>query len=217
MPDYVTQRYNMAASQVFANGVVDERLVAAFREVPRERFVPAAKRETAYLDAPIEIVHGRWLLAPATFARLVQLAGIYPLDQVLDVGCLTGYSTAVLARLSSRVVGLEEDAELVRSAVERLHEMPLANAQVVQGALFEGHRPTAPYDAIVVNGGIESVPTRLLAQLGEGGRLVAIRQHGVQGRAILYLKENGQTGHRLAFDASAAVLSGFRETAGFVF
>src|SRR5271154_6379725 len=101
MPDYVTQRYNMAASQVFANGVTDERLLEAFREVPRERFVTPGKRETAYQDAPIEMVHGRWLLAPATFARLLQLAGITPLNRVLDVGCLTGYSTAVLARLAS--------------------------------------------------------------------------------------------------------------------
>lgn len=217
MPDYSVQRTNMTASQLHANGVTDERLLAAFREVPRERFVPQAQREVAYADAPIEVVPGRWLLAPAAFARLLQLAEITSDDTVLDVGCLTGYSTAILARVAERTVGLEQDAELVRGAVERIQAMRLANAAVVQGSLAQGHRDLAPYDVIVVNGGIATTPKALLAQLAEDGRLVAIWQRDVQGQGILYRKEKGEVGYRLAFDTSAPLLNGFREPAGFVF
>ena len=217
MPDYSTQRYNMAASQVHAGGVTEEPLLAAFQAIPREQFVPPPKREIAYADAPIEIVQGRWLLAPATFARLLQLADIDSSDRVLDVGCLTGYSTAVLARVSARVIGLEQDAALVRAALETLKQMRIDNATVVQGPLREGYRALAPYDVIVLNGGIEVAPRALLAQLAEGGRLVTILRRDVQGQAILYLKENGQIGQRLAFDAFAPTLNGFQEPAEFVF
>lgn len=207
----------MVDSQLLANGVIDEALLEAFRKVSREDFVPAARRKVAYADTPIEIVSGRWLLAPATFARLLQLAAITSSDRVLDVGCLTGYSTAVLAHLAERVIGLEQDAELVRSASEKLGQLRLLNAQVVQGRFADGHRTGVPFDVIVANGGMETQPTHLLAQLAEGGRLVGIVQQGVQGKAVVYLKENGQTGRRLAFDATAVVLNGMQERAGFVF
>ncbi|HEY3776460.1 MAG TPA: protein-L-isoaspartate O-methyltransferase [Rhizomicrobium sp.] len=217
MPDYARQRQIMVASQVLAGGATDERLLDAMGEIPRERFVPGDKRSIAYADAPLEVVNRRWLLAPATFARLVQLAVIAPGDNVLDVGCTTGYSTAVLAKLARRVVGLEEDADLVRIASEGLHAMQVGNAQIVQGALADGHPAENPYDVILVEGAMEQEPERLLAQLAEGGRLVGILHYEPQGHAMLYLKEYGKVGRRMAFDASAQVLAGFRAPAGFVF
>lgn len=217
MPDFVAQRQNMVASQVHANGVTDEPLLASFRKVCRESFVPAEKRSVAYADAAIELVHRRWLLAPRTFAKLLQLAEIQRTDSALDVGCTTGYSAAVLANVAGRVVGLEEDADLVRIASEALRGTGLANVSVAQGALAEGNRAAAPFDVIIVEGGIEQTPHTLLAQLGEGGRLAAIFVRNGQGQAILYLKEQNRVGHRMAFDASAPILNGFRQPAEFVF
>lgn len=217
MPDYAAQRHNMLVSQILTNGVSSDALLKALDQVPRERFVPAAKRGVAYVDAPIEIVHGRCLPEPRTFAMLVQLALIKPTERVLDVGCSTGYSTAVLAKLAAHVTGLEQDADLVRIALEQLHATGTSNATVVQGSLPDGHRQGAPYDAIVVNGGIELAPQKLLAQLAEGGRLAAILRQGARGQGIIYEKENDFIGHRLAFDAIAPVLPGFRQAPGFVF
>jgi len=217
MPDFHAQRLNMVASQILANEVTDDRVLEAFRQVPRERFVPPQKLALAYADAPIELVHGRWLLEPRTFAKLVQLAEILPSERVLDVGCATGYSTSVLARIARQVVGLDQDAEFLRIATERLRDAGSLNASIVQGPLAEGNRAMGPYDAIVVNGAIEIRPEKLLAQLAEGGRLVAVFQHDAQGHAVVYLNERGRVGRRLAFDASAAVLNAFREPAGFVF
>ncbi len=217
MPDYAVQRINMVDSQVLANGVPDGRLVEALRDVPRERFVPSAKRSVAYADAEIEVVHGRWLLAPRTFAKLLELAEIEPSDSVLDVGCATGYSTAILARISGRVIGLEQDADLVRIAVEAVHDFGCRNASVVQGSLTHGVRAAAPFDVIIVEGAFERSPDNLLAQLAVGGRLVGILQNAEQGHAVLYLKEPERMGRRIGFDASAPVLAGFRQPAGFIF
>jgi protein-L-isoaspartate(D-aspartate) O-methyltransferase len=217
MPDYAAQRSNMVASQILPSGVTDSRLLEAIGAVPREAFVTAEKRSVSYVDAPIELVHRRWLLEPRTFARMLQLAEIQPTDRVLDVGCTTGYSTAVLARIAGKTTGLEEDADFVRIASELLHELGVASASIVQGALAEGYKPAAPYDVVIINGAIEAPPQRLLTQLAEGGRLVAIAQNNAAGQAVLYLNEQGHMGRRFAFDAAAPVLNGFRQPARFVF
>jgi protein-L-isoaspartate(D-aspartate) O-methyltransferase len=217
MPDYAAARATMVESQVRTNDVTDLRVQQALREVPRERFVPAAKRGIAYADAPIELVPGRFLLDPRNFARLLQLAEIGPGDKALDVGCATGYSTVVLARLAGQVIGLEQDADLVRVASDMVPAAGAANATIAQGSLDAGYRAKAPYDVIVVNGAIEKAPESLLAQLAEGGRLVAIVQTGAQGRGCLYERQNGHIGSRTAFDASAPLLAGFVQPTGFVF
>ena len=217
MPDYTAQRMNMVESQVRANDVTDIRIHDAMRAVPRERFVPTVKRGVAYADGAIEVVANRYLLEPRTFSKLIQLAQVASTDSVLDVGCATGYSTAVLARLAARVTGLEQDADLVRVASDMAPAVGATNVAIVQGSLADGHRASAPYDVIVVNGAIEAPPEALLGQLAEGGRLVAIVQSGEQSRAHLYLRQNGRIGSRVAFDAWAPLLAGFRQKVGFVF
>ena len=118
MSNAAAQRFNMVESQVRANDVTDIRVQEALRAVPRERFVPAAKRAIAYADAALELVPGRFLLEPRVYAKMLQLAEIRPGDKALDVACATGYSTAVLARLAAKVIGIEEDADLVRVATD---------------------------------------------------------------------------------------------------
>jgi protein-L-isoaspartate(D-aspartate) O-methyltransferase len=216
MPDYAAARNTMVESQVRTNDVTDVRVQKALNDVPRERFVPTAKRGIAYVDAAIEVVQGRYLLDPRNLARLLQLAVIAPTDKVLDVGCATGYSTVVLAKLAKSVVGLEQDADLVRMASEMVPAAGAANAAVVQGSLSEGHRARAPYDVIFVNGSIERVPESLLAQLAEGGRLVAIIQTGTQGMGYLFERNETHIGSHAAFDAAAPKLAGFGQPVGFV-
>ena len=217
MADYATQRFNMVECQVRTNDVTDTRIQVAMQAVSRERFVPAAKRAVAYADVPVEIAQGRYLLDPRTFGKLVQLAGIKPEDRVLDVACGTGYSTVVLARIAKSVIGLEQDADLVRVASDMVPANGAHNATIAQGGLTEGVKAKAPFDVIVIEGAVESVPDQLLAQLAEGGRLVAIVNDGGQGRARLYVREKGGVGSRMDFDASIPLLAGFRKVVGFVF
>lgn len=217
MSQFAAQRTNMVEAQVRINDVTDPRIHAAMGEVPRERFVPAAKRALAYSDVPVEVSPGRYLLDPRTFSKLLALADVKAGDTVLDVGSATGYSAAVLARLAKSVIALEQDAELVRIAYDLLPQLGVANAIVTQGALNQGLKTKAPYDVIFVNGAIAERPETLLAQLAEGGRLVAVIGEGAMGKAELFLREHGRIGCRSGFDAGIPPLVGFSKTVGFVF
>ena len=208
-------RLHMIDSQIRPNDVTDAQLLAAIGAVARENFVPRAARALAYADVPVEVAPGRALLEPRCFAKLLQLAAIGPEDRILDVGCATGYSSAVLARLGGHVVALEQDADLLRIASEALSTNP--SITLVQGGLIEGAKMEGPFDVIVVEGAIEQTPDTLLSQLNEGGRLVAVIQEGAQGRATLFVKEHGGIGRRAAFDAAAPLLAGFRKAVGFIF
>jgi protein-L-isoaspartate(D-aspartate) O-methyltransferase len=175
--------------------------------------------ELAYIDQDLAIagmgMGGRFLMKPATLARLLQAAGVAPTDHVLDVGCGLGYAAAVLARLAASVVALEEDAALSAGARKQLGD--LANVEVVEGRLEEGHKARAPYDLILVEGAVEVVPEALLDQLGEGGRLVAVVGYGRAASATVFTKADGDVGDRPAFDADVPPLPGFRRPRGFVF
>ncbi|MBI1329242.1 MAG: methyltransferase domain-containing protein [Alphaproteobacteria bacterium] len=218
MQDYAVLRDTMIESQVRTVDVPNTRIHAALRAVPRERFVPAAKKTVAYADTAIEVAPGRFLLDPRTFSKLLSLADPQPSERVLDVGCATGYSSAVLAQMAASVVALEQDADLLRVAAEMLPAVGAKNALATQGALVEGHKAGGPYDVIVVEGAIQQVPDALLAQLAEGGRLVAVLQDAsAMGRAHIFTRQNGVVGSRADFDAAAPILAGFRKVVGFVF
>jgi protein-L-isoaspartate(D-aspartate) O-methyltransferase len=205
----------MIDSQIRPNDVTDPRVLAAFEAVARENFVPRAARAVAYAEVAVEVAQGRFLLEPRCFAKLLQLARIGADDRVLDVGCATGYSSAVLARIAATVVAVEQDADLLRIASDGLSTT--GNITLVQGGLIEGAKMEGPFDVIIVEGAIEQTPDTLLSQLKEGGRLVAVMQEGAQGQATLFVKENGEVGRRAAFDASAPLLAGFKKAMGFVF
>ena len=204
----------MIDSQIRPSDVTDPHILAAFAAVARENFVPRAARALAYADVPVEVAPGRFMLEPRCFAKLLQLAAITPDDRILDVGCATGYSAAVLARLGGQVIALEQDADLLRIASDGLATTGIT---LVQGGLIEGARAEGPFDVIIVEGAIEQVPETLLSQLDEGGRLVAVMNDGPQGKATLFLKEHGGIGRRAVFDAAAPVLAGFKKAMGFVF
>lgn len=227
MMDFEGRRLSMVESQVRPNEVTDPRLLAAMRTLPRERFVPPRLRPLAYMDEAIEIfpsVDGapaRFLLAPMVLARLIQLAAVGPDDDVLDVGCASGYSTAVLAELGRSVTGLEPEPELAAAARETLHDLGIENAEIVEGPLQEGYKKGAPYDVTVLNGSVPEVPESLIAQLKEGGRLAAVLSRGAnagsQGKAYLFVKVGGEASGLPQFDAGARPLPGFLPVPAFSF
>jgi protein-L-isoaspartate(D-aspartate) O-methyltransferase len=218
MVDFAQARRTMVDSQVRPSDVTDLRLIAAMLDVAREQFVPAAHRAIAYLDMDVPVGEGgRALLKPMVFSKLLQAAGVAEGDRVLDVGCATGYSAAVLARLAGEVVALEEDVALARIAGETLAASGVSNASVVSGPLHDGWQRGAPYDVIVVEGASEVVPAALLAQLKEGGRLVAVIGSGPMGKATIFRSGGGRASGQTLFDATAPLLPGFARPAAFVF
>jgi protein-L-isoaspartate(D-aspartate) O-methyltransferase len=217
MTDFAVARQRMVLSQLHPDRVTDSRVRDAMSAVPRERFVPDALRGVAYLDEDIEIAQGRYLMEPRVFARLLQAAAFDAGDIVLDVGCGTGYSTAVLARLAATVVALEPDDELRARATGNLEALGVDNAVVVNGALPGGYAAEAPYDVILVNGGVERLPGGLVGQLSPGGRLLYVDMSTGVGRATLYRRVDGTGSPRVLFDAQVPMLAAFKSEAGFVF
>ena len=218
MADYALARRVMVDRQVRTADVTDLRIISALLEVPREMFVPAARRAIAYLDLDVPVnEHGRVLLKPMVFAKLLQAAGIGETDRVLDVGCATGYGAALLARLGGAVVALEDDAALTRQARDLLAAAGAANVTVVSGSLTAGWPAQAPYDVIVLEGAADVVPDSLLSQLKDGGRLVAVVGIGPMGKATLYRRAAGHATAQPVFDAAAPPLPGFIKPAAFVF
>ena len=217
MPDSHDLRANMVAAQLRTNDVKDPRVLKAIMEVPRERFVPPDRVAEAYMEGPIDLGRGRVLNDPRSLGKLLQLAEILETDSILDVGCATGYSTAVLSKLGARVFGLEADLKLAEAAAANLKMVSAREARIVSGALPEGLPAEAPFNVIFVNGAIEERPDGLFSQLANDGRLVAIVWEGAAGHGYLYVKHDGAISERSAFDAQLPVLPGFKKKTGFVF
>jgi protein-L-isoaspartate(D-aspartate) O-methyltransferase len=216
--DFAVARRMMVDGQVLTRDVFDPDLLAAMLEVPRERFVPPAQAALAYLDRnlPLTTDGSRCLLQPMVLARLLQAADITATDQVLDVGCGTGYSSALLARLAGSVVALEEDKDLATFARRVLRELA-PQVEVVEGLLKTGWPAAGPYDVIVLNGAAEIVPEPLFAQLKDGGRLVGIEGEGPATQARIYCSIRGEISGRSITEAAAPLLPGFARPPEFVF
>jgi protein-L-isoaspartate(D-aspartate) O-methyltransferase len=216
--DFAVARRMMVDGQVLTRDVFDPDLLAAMLEVPRERFVPPAQAALAYLDRnlPLTADGSRCLLQPMVLARLLQAADITATDHVLDVGCGTGYSSALLARLAGSVVALEEDKDLAAFARRVLRELA-PQVEVVEGLLKTGWPAAGPYDAIVLNGAAKIIPEPLFAQLKDGGRLVGIEGEGPATQARIYCSIRGGISGRSITEAAAPLLPGFARPPEFVF
>ncbi len=210
-------RRNMVASQLRTNRVTDERLLAAFATVPRERFVPPSRRAVAYVDEDIEIARGRYLMEPRVLGRLLQALAPASDSVAMVVGAGTGYSSAILARLVQTVVAIESDPELVRHANAALADLGIDNVAVFNAPHVGGYPSQAPYGTILIDGGVYAVPHELVDQLAEGGRLGAVRRPGAAGQALIVVKSDGVASERVEFDATVPVLPGFEKPAAFAF
>jgi protein-L-isoaspartate(D-aspartate) O-methyltransferase len=155
-----------------AEGIRDRRVIAAFRAVPRARFVPLAATDDAYLDKPIRIPHGQVTTQPSLIARMVQALGLTGIERVLEVGTGLGFQTAILALLARQVLSVERFADLAQQARANLEAAGLSHVTVVVGDGTLGVAEYAPYQAIVVAAASPRIPPPLIEQLAPGGRLV---------------------------------------------
>jgi protein-L-isoaspartate(D-aspartate) O-methyltransferase len=217
MFDTPTARRFMVDGQIRTADVTDAALLDAMLTVPREQFLPTSLAPLAYLDADIPIGKGRALLRPMVLAKLIQAARIGPGERVLDIGCATGYSTAILARLGASVIGLEEDPELAEAAKAALLVVGTENSEVVVGTLTGGWPAAAPYDVMLLNGAVETVPKALGGQLKPEGRLIGIGGRPPASKGMIYSIIEGRVVGRPIFDAAANLLPGFRAPPTFVF
>lgn len=206
----------MIDSQLRSSGVTERRLLSAILEVPREIFVAEGRRSVAHVDVLQPLAGGkRFILSPAHFGRMAQLAGIAAGDKVLDVGAASGYSTAVLAGIAQQVLGIEIDEGLASRANGHLAQLGIKNAQVIAGGIDAAAGQL--FDAIVVEGAVDSQPDDLIDLLAPNGRLVVpILRRGV---AVIHVFRRNPDGVMFTseFDATMPRLWSWAQKDDFVF
>jgi len=217
MADYALRRTTMVDTQVRPSDVTKFPIIEAMLKIPREAFVPASKREAAYVDAHVDLGGHRVVLDPRTLAKMLEAVDIQPDELVLDIGVGYGYSSALAAHLAEAVVALEEDDALAAEAERALSETNSDNVAVVQGALAEGASKHGPYDVIMIQGAVAHVPDAITDQLKDGGRIVAIFQDGALGVVRVGYRIDDDITWRFSFNASAPLLPGFEASRAFVF
>lgn len=209
MTNFAARRTTMVDTQVRPADVTKFPIIDAMLRVPRERFVPRRLRDAAYVGENLPLAEGRALLEPRTLAKMLDALDIGNDELVLDIGCALGYSAAVIARMAEAVVAVEEDSDMAAEAQGLLAENSADNVVLHEGPLTGGAPEHGPYDAIVIQGGIEILPSALLDQLKDGGRIVCMFMDGPLGVVRVGYKADGHVSWRFAFNASAPVLPGF--------
>ncbi|GFE52094.1 protein-L-isoaspartate O-methyltransferase [Roseobacter cerasinus] len=217
MIDFASRRTMMVDTQVRPSDVTKFPIIDAMLTVPRETFVPAAQREAAYMGGNLDLGGGRVILEPRTLAKMLDALDISNDELVLDVGAALGYSSAVMARMAEAVIAVEEDEALAAEAQDALAEVGADNVVMHAGPLVEGAAQHGPYDVIVVQGGVNSLPPVLLEQLKEGGRIACLFMSGALGEVRVGHKSDGRMSWRMSFNAGAPVLPGFAKEAAFEF
>lgn len=210
---FEAMRRAMVSNQLRTSAVNDPRVVTAMRAVPRELFVPESQSAFAYADRAVPLPGGRSLNLPIATGRLLTEAALRPSDHSLVVGAATGYSAALLSSLVASVVALEEDPAL--PAIARVDLA--ANVTRVDGPLTEGWSAAAPYDLILIDGAVESIPAALVAQLADGGRLATgLVERGVT-RLVIGRKAGAGFGTMAFADIEGVPLPGFARPPVFSF
>lgn len=217
MIDFAAAREAMVDCQVRPADVTRYAVIEALLAVPRELFVPSAMTALAYAEMQIPLAPGRVLLDARSFAKMLDAVELRSGELVLCVGAGYGYPAAVAAKIASAVVALEEDEGLSQHLTNAIAKLGLDNVLAARAPLTEGFAAQGPYDVILIEGGIETIPTALLDQLADGGRLGAIRMAGVVGQCCIWQRSGDSVSSRPIFNATAPVLRGFDVSPTFVF
>lgn len=217
-------RSTMCKSQLLTCEIQNTRVLEAMEQIKREDFVPAAYVQSAYVDEDIPLLHGRYMIEPLAFCRLLELADVQASDRVLDIGCGLGYSSAVLSRLAKKVVALEESLELATEARKRLAKYSADRVEVITAPLMGGAPAQQPFNVIFIGGAVQLIPARLLEQLAPGGRLVGVESVAVRpdcrsglGHTLKIISHGDHYSRQLGRDVAVPLLPGFEKRVGFEF
>lgn len=215
MTDFAARRRVMVDTQIRPADVTKYLIIDALLTVPREIFVPDTQREAAYAGEDLDLGDGRVLLEPRTLAKMLDALDLSNDELVMDVGCGYGYSAAVVARLAQAVVAVEDNEVMAGEAQALLSEAGADNVVLHQGPLVAGAAEHGPYDAILIEGGIEELPQTLIEQLKDGGRIACIFMQGALGEVRIGYKTGDAISWRFEFNAAAPVLPGFETQRAF--
>ena len=209
----------MVDSQIRPNKVIDDQVIKAFSTVPRELFVNRHMQEMAYIDEDIHLSGGRFIIEAMVMARMIQALKLTPSDNVMCVGAGNGYGAAILSSLSASVIAVETRIQMVEKAQQIVAGLDIGNVAVVKSRLQDGYPSEAPYQGIIIEGGVEFVPQALFDQLSEDGHMVSVlRPQGRDvGEATIWHKRNTHVTQKALFTAQVPVLDEFKLKPKFIF
>lgn len=212
-------RKAMVDSQIRPNKVIDQQVIKAFSSVPRELFVSRQMQELAYIDEDIHLSGGRFIIEAMVMGRMLQALKLTSSDNVMSIGAGTGYGAAILSSLAASVIAIETRTQMVEKAQQIVSGLDIGNVAFVKSRLQDGYPSEAPYQGIIIEGGVEYVPQALFDQLSDGGHLVTVlRSHGLDvGEARIWHKLNGHVTSKALFTAQVPVLDEFKLKPKFVF
>lgn len=216
--DFERQRRIMVDSQIRVNDVSDPALVAAFMDVPREKFVPKPLQSSAYAELEIPTGEDRAMWTPRDLGKMLLALSPKPSDLALVIGAGSGYSAAVLSGVTETVIAVEDTEDAVNAVGDRFAEIGADQAVAALGDLKLGLPKQAPFDIILVAGMVQVTPQAWFDQLNEGGRLGVVEQAGRGiGRARIYTKTENVISGRDAFECCPPTLPGFEQAPTFTF
>ena len=166
-------RFNMVEQQVRPWDVLDPQVLDLLETTPREAFVPTGYQNLAYADTDIPIGHGETMLAPKYVGRMLQALGMHEGDIALEVGCGTGYVTALLSKVCRQVYSVDIHQDFVDTTADNLKKQGIKNVTLETGDAAQGWDAHKPYDVIFISGSMPALPENFQKSLNRGGRLVA--------------------------------------------
>ena len=190
--DLAAHRQRMVEQQLKPRGIKEERVLAAMAKVPREEFVPADARPSAYEDGPLPIGYDQTISQPYVVAFMTEQLRPKRSDRVLEIGSGSGYQAAILGELVAEVYTIEIVEPLAKSAEATLQRLGYNNVHIKVGDGYKGWPEEAPFDAIIVTCAPEKVPQPLTDQLKDGGRMVIPVGERFAQQLYLLEKKNGQ-------------------------
>ena len=214
MTDFAKLRTTMVDTQVRPSDVTKYPIIEAMLNVPREAFVPEGKRAQAYVGEHVSLGGGRVVLDPRVLSKMLDAVDVQKEELVLDIGCGLGYSSALLSRMAEAVIAVEEEA-YAAPAQAQLSAHFADNVVVETGELAAGAAQHGPYDVVLIEGGVETIPETILSQVKENGRICAIFVEGGLGIVRVGYKIEGNVTWRMVFNATAPVLPGFEKAREF--
>ena len=212
MSDFNIARKNMIHNQLKSNNILDENILKTFDAVPREIFLPIEQRSKAYLDEDVEITSDRFLLEPRIIGNIIKLSKINKNHTVLDLVCSTGYSSAILSKLSKKVFGIDNKKKLIEQATINIKKLKIDNIK------FYNTNPTSglkgKFDIIFIFGGVQYIPSNLFDFLkNDGGTLLTVLYNDNEiGKIHIIKKLNGKISRTNDITAQTPILREFQKT-----
>ncbi len=167
-------RFNMIEQQIKPWYVFDEKLLGAMATLPREQFIPEEHRSLAYADIAIPLGHHQQMLIPRELARMIQALELKGHEKVLEIGCGSGYASAVLSKLAKKVYCVDIIPDFVKATNAHKQRLSIDNIVVEEVDASDGWLAHAPYDAILITSAIPKLTDGIKKSLNDNGRVVAI-------------------------------------------